>query len=300
MTSARAFLAGLIDYAGLFPPASLEMDAAVRAYADYRRWRERDLLGRFVLPAARLDEFAESAAAVLPRGAASQPWRLSVIGASDMEQVKEKVLHFNRGHGNKSPAGHAVCDAIEVPVRSVEDIERALGIFPESFQLFLEIPASPDPEPLISALSGTRAAAKIRTGGVVAGAIPAAPDVLGFIVACSRHDVPFKATAGLHHAIRAMYPLTYEAHAPADLMYGYLNVFVAAAFARLGMSEDSVLAILEETDPAAFQFDESGVRWRGTALSSAQLASARHGFALSFGSCSFTEPVAEAARLDLL
>ena len=51
MSSARSFLRGVIDYAGLFPPAQLGMSAAVNAYDEYRHSADKDLLGRFVVPA---------------------------------------------------------------------------------------------------------------------------------------------------------------------------------------------------------------------------------------------------------
>ena len=53
----RILLRGLIDYAGLFPPASLDMADAVRNYAAYREGEHAWALGRFVVPAARLEEF---------------------------------------------------------------------------------------------------------------------------------------------------------------------------------------------------------------------------------------------------
>lgn len=64
--SVRSALRGLIDYAGLFPPAQESMDDAVRHYAAYRRAAHQWMLGRFVVPASRLDEFAAAVAAYLP------------------------------------------------------------------------------------------------------------------------------------------------------------------------------------------------------------------------------------------
>ena len=53
-------------------------------------------------------------------------------------------------------------------------------------------------------------------------------DVVRFIRRCIEADVRFKATAGLHHPLRAEFPLTYDAGAPVGAMFGYLNVFLAA------------------------------------------------------------------------
>src|SRR5262249_14860292 len=106
--------------------------------------------------------------------------------------------------------------------------------------------------------------AKLRTGGVKPEAIPSVSTVAAFIRASAERRLPFKATAGLHHPIRADYPLTYEANAPRAVMHGFLNVFVAASFAWHG--EKEIEPILAETDPAAFRFDNEA-RWRERTLS---------------------------------
>lgn len=303
MSSARAFLSGIVDYAGLFPPASLGMHTAVRKYATHLSGVDADLLGRFVVPAERLDEFSAAAEALLPQGPGAKPWRLSVIAGSagsDQGAAREKTLHFNCSHWTDAPNGHAVCDAIEIPVKSSDDAASALRSFPAFFQLFLEIPSEPDPETLIAVLEGTSAAAKIRTGGVTESAIPSSAQVVRFIRACVRRGVRFKATAGLHHAVRGVYPLTYERDAPVAMMHGYLNVFLAAAFSKAGMGEADLIRLLDETDASAIRISDDGASWRGNSVTGAQLADARESVALSFGSCSFTEPVAEAKELGLL
>jgi hypothetical protein len=112
--------------------------------------------------------------------------------------------------------------------------------------------------------------------------------------------VPFKATAGLHHLIRGEYPLTYEANSPTATMYGFLNVFLASAFCASGSSESAVLSVLEETNPRAFRFDDTGVWWRDHFVVYEQLPIVRQTVATSFGSCSFTEPVAEARNFQII
>lgn len=139
--------------------------------------------------------------------------------------------------------------------------------------------------------------AKIRTGGVTAAMIPSVEAVADFIRACAERRLPFKATAGLHHPIRAEQPLTYEANPPRAVMHGFLNVLLAAAFAWHGRHDIS--PVLAETDPAAFRFDDRG-HWRGWSLGAAEIAAARADFIHAFGSCSFDEPVHDLQTLGLL
>jgi hypothetical protein len=292
MNSARVFLAGIIDYAGLFPPATLDMHSAVAAFAEYRSGDFRDLLGRFVLPAERLDEFASAAGSILSDKV--DPLRLSVIASGDYSDVRRAIDRFN-----DSEFG-AVCDTIETRITSADDVARALAAFPEPFELYLEVPSFDDPADLIKTISSTPASAKIRTGGIVETAVPTSEQIYRFMKGCVSEGVPFKATAGLHHLIRGTYPLTYEADSPSATMYGFLNIFLAAAFCASGSSESAVIGALEESSVAAFRFDEKGVWWRDHFVLDEQLAVVRQTVATSFGSCSFTEPVGEARQFQLI
>lgn len=67
MKTIRFLLENLIDYAGLFPPAELTMAEAVRNYAAYRHSEHNWMLGRFIVPASRLQEFEQAAASCWPR-----------------------------------------------------------------------------------------------------------------------------------------------------------------------------------------------------------------------------------------
>lgn len=166
--------------------------------------------------------------------------------------------------------------------------------------MFFEIEPDADHAPLIREVALQNAAAKIRTGGVTEAAFPASARVVHFIAECHRAGIPFKATAGLHHLIRSDYPLTYEPDSPCATMYGYLNLFFSAAFIRKGMPEDEAMTLLEEQSPGAFDVTDDGVSWRGHMLSNTDLQETRAHFALSFGSCSFREPVDEARALGLI
>jgi len=145
-----------------------------------------------------------------------------------------------------------------------------------------------------------QAFAKLRTGGVTPDAIPPSSEIADFLCRAAARRTPFKATAGLHHPIRSEQPLTYAADSPRATMHGFVNVFVAAAFAWHGLDRAMLVEVLNETSPAAFEFLEGELGWRGHRMATSQMEAARREFAHSFGSCSFEEPVQDLRKLGWL
>jgi hypothetical protein len=284
----RTLLAHAIDYAGLFPPAALPMREATREYALYRESNHAWALGPFVVPVARIDEFYECARSLLEP--AGSPWRLRAVSPS-----LDDVTRVARSSG----AG-ALVDAIELRVRTPADVRAAASTLPKDLVAFYEIPIDDDPDPLVAAIARVGGRAKVRTGGTTEAVFPAAPDLARFIVACARAAVPFKATAGLHHALRGEYRLTYEPDSPRSEMFGFLNLLLAAAFAAVGLGPTDVVEVLTEANRSAFRFEKDGVTWRGRHMPIDSLAETRAILALSFGSCSFNEPIDELKALGLL
>ena len=293
--SARALLAGLVDYAGLFPPAALGMDAAVAEYARWRRSPEAFMLGRFVAPAMKLGEMGAAAEAHLPAAGAGDPWRVSALFGADPHGDAARVESWNASH-----AGRAVVDAVELKAASPAQADASLDALPAGLTAFVEVAPDENLDDLLATLRRRGARAKIRTGGVLAEAIPDAADVARFIAACAAAGVAWKATAGLHHPVRAEQALSYEAASPRAVMHGFLNVFAAAVFARTGSTLEELEAVLREPAAQAFRFDAEGLAWRHRRATTPELAAARRDFAVSFGSCSFAEPVAELHALGVL
>ncbi len=292
--SARALLASLVDYAGLFPPAALSLAEAAREYARWRGSREAWMLGRFVLPAAGLDQLAGVLSDLEPGPAdAGAPWPLSVLLGPDLAADAARVAA-----GAAVAGGRARIEAVELKAARAAEIDAALAALPAALVAYVELPPAADPAPLLTVLRERGARAKLRTGGVTPEAIPAPAEVARFVSACAAAGVPFKATAGLHHALRAVHPLTYADDAPRAAMHGFVNVFGAAALLHAGAGAD-LEAVLREEDPAAFQLDAAGLVWRQRRASTLKLAECRASLACSFGSCSFAEPVAELRGLGL-
>jgi len=292
--SVRALLAEIVDYAGLFPPSQLPMTKAVANYADYKIGEYKWMLGRFIVPVTRLDEFAESAKKIFSSG--EEIWKLSVLASEDVYGTISEMEDFNDEF-----AGHAVCDALEVKANTGAQIEEIAESVPPELTTYFEVPVGEDLADLIAtiAISGQRA--KIRTGGIVQNAFPTAAQITRFVRTCLAANVPFKATAGLHHPLCCQKPLTYEQDAEIGTMHGFLNFFLAIAFLQQNYKNAVIKELLEEEDAENFTFDETGVLWRREHfVPTVQLKFLRERNIISFGSCSFEEPIADLQEIGIL
>jgi hypothetical protein len=235
MRAVDAFLSGILDYAGLFPPAALDLDSALKAYREYREHPRAGLLARFVLPAHLLE-------------ASGLPDRLTVTIV-----------------GPPLPA---------LPP-SVESIEtQTIFVAPTDVRVFYELDWRGNFEAGMTRLAGRAGAAvKLRMGGE---AIPPPDAVTRFLKGAASHKLPIKFTAGLHSAF---------SH---DGGYGFVNLF-CAAFAAYTPS-DPVASFLAR--PASdFRFDNDALQIAGHEFSADAIENLRRNWVISFGSCSFLEPV---------
>jgi hypothetical protein len=324
--SLRVLLTDLIDYAGLFPPAALDMKSAVANYARYLRSEHAWMLGRFVLPASRLAEFEQ----VMPENE-SKPWRLSVLLGPKIEDDIAALDEFAPRCSKL-----AIVDCVETKVAFADDVEKAHRLIGTATTTYYETPITEKLPELLDTIKRVNGRAKIRTGGVTPDAFPSSEAVASFLIECARRELPFKATAGLHHPVRCLRPLTYEASARTGTMHGFLNVFMAAAslaavVARLPRKSDQaktrlqqftmligckspvleftneIASILAEGEPrrvpATTGFTGHPQYPHGMAqfaVPMPHIRAARLQFAISFGSCSFEEPIADLKSLNLL
>jgi len=301
--STCVLLRGMIDYAGLFSPASLAMASAVANYGTYLRSEYNWILGRFILPVARFSEFEKVAEAMNTEATAQSPveresrWVLSVLPGADIPADLARIQEFNHRFAVSPSPIKAEIKSVEVKIASPEDVERLSKIIPAELETYFEIPLTTIESDCIAAVANCGRRAKIRTGGETADKFPAPESVVEFIRLCAAANVPFKATAGLHHPLRSVQRLTYQPESPSGIMHGFLNVFLAAAFLRAGMEPELALQLIKEQSAQAFHFDSEGVFWREHRLLTRDIAAARQGFSISFGSCSFTEPIGDLRSL---
>jgi hypothetical protein len=293
-TAVRAAFTALIDYAGLFPPAQLPMDASVEAYRDARGGSFAWMLGRFIVPASRLDELI---------AASTEPIALSVIvdAGNDQRAWLQNVqsAFATLGHLRANEKRVRV-EALEVPLPPLqtnrETYDAAIGQYAAAAQQaglrdvpsFIEFPRDTRREALLPgamyALARHRLGAKMRCGGVTAEAVPLPSEIASFIALARDEAVPYKATAGLHHPIRHFNA------AAGFTMHGFLNVLVAALHARQGWNAEQLETIISSEDASQLQLD----------VSPQEIESTRRENFIAYGSCSFSEPVEDLQNLGLL
>jgi hypothetical protein len=302
----HAFLDQILDYAGLFPPATLPLDAALNNYLRYRKESPyRWLLGRFVCPTAKLKDLLAIAnshpdAGLLTVTALATPSPQPAGFLPQLQTDVRAIQEFRAAWGSAAsiklievtlPKGMAATELAD----GLAELERA-GLIG-----FLEVPRSPawrdEVARLAVALHSTHAKAglKLRCGGVTADAFPGDADVAFFLARCNELDIPWKATAGLHHPRRHWDESLQVWH------HGFLNVFCAGVLARTNaLTEANLAGILADREGQHFHIEENRFAWKTWACSAQQVAEARSNFATTFGSCSFDEPVADLQALGLL
>lgn len=318
--SLRALLEGTIDYAGMFPPASLGLEQAARNYAAYAQSSEAWLLGRFCLPAAQLDQLR---ALQLP---GLDCLRLTVMASNTA--TADSFMHELQLDWDQ--VGRLHCQPESLEARLPDDVLRQPGMASIARLLhaavagalaadwpvagvFLEV-ALCDPdrggdfrpalEQSIAALVDYNAAApsrqcpaglKLRTGGVRPAAFPAAGCLAHALCACRDGRVYWKATAGLHH------PLPHHDSQLGVRMHGFINLHMAAVMAAVHkLDARRVEELLTDANPANFEFADEFLRWRDLKVDTPGVAAARTRSLVSFGSCDFEGPCRELRALGWL
>lgn len=275
MRAVAVLLGGAVDYAGLFPPAALDLERTVAKYDEYRVSRDAWALGRLVVPATRLAEFADR----WPERV--REWPISLLLGTDFDSELRLAVDIE-----------LKLETVECRPARLEDVKAIRARLPKDAELFVEPPQGIAAEELFAAVEAAGACAKIRTGGMTAEVIPSSESVTAFLCGCARRGLKMKATAGLHHAIRAEHALSYAADAPRAVMHGFVNFFVAAMLAKRGEREKTV-ACLRESEASAFSASDESVAWRAERFARDEIDHMRERFAVSFGSCSFEEPMAD-------
>jgi hypothetical protein len=278
--SVKTLLSSIVDYAGLFPPANLDLPQVIDRYQRYRHASESWMLGRFVLPLSKLSELV-SLLLSFPEDN-SDPWPLSIILSTDLNSAIAQIISFNH------PT--LTIQSLEISPLSPADIKAIGAQIPPYLDCFFEIPMTEPITPYLDVLQTLGASAKIRTGGIAEASFPSTTQLGQCLLAFAKAQVPFKATAGLHHALPGCHPMTYGLDSLSTSMQGFLNLAIASALAytqRVTLGE--LLEVLqastmdgkeqeEEKSPRAsrenhsgFQMQMNGILWGDHYLSLAEL-----------------------------
>jgi len=267
-----AVVAGLCDDAAVFPPGLAPLPDAVHAHQQrHDRWYA-GLVGPLVLAESALPQLGTLVrpeiplrlSVTLPGGPAGLPGVFGAAAELPVELSSVEVV---------VPEG----------VGAAEFFERlAAGVGERELDVYVEVPRDGRGPEIIDGLQG-RYRAKFRTGGVRAELYPSVDELAASIAAAVRAGIPFKATAGLHHALRNTDPET------GFVQHGFLNLLVATDALLAGGSAADAAALLAERDGAT-------VAARVLAVDA---PAARAAFT-SFGTCSVTEPLAELIELGII
>ena len=299
--SLQALLAKSIDYAGMFPPCSLDLESALRNQAQYVRSPEAWMLNTFVLPVDKFD----AAKQLLSEFDPTHPLRVAALGPKttngnaflDALEDADAAIRSLSSNVDLISIGHLeMLLPNDVDSALLEDAKSIIGDLP----VFWEAP-SERAQQTIAFLAEHNSNAesatfgfKLRTGGVTADAFPSSGQIAAALVTPATHQLPIKFTAGLHHPIRQFRDEV------KTKMHGFLNVLAAAVFAAEYQWDTRQTSImLEDENADSFSFTDDFFAWCEWKISIERLQYRRK-FVASFGSCSFDEPREDLRALGLL
>jgi hypothetical protein len=330
MSAFAAMMEGIIDYAGLFPPAELPMQPVVDNYAVYHQGPHRAMLGRLICSAARFEELATCVRPMFWGWHEGELWPIAALGRGGdnvvtfLARLTEDLAAMQTLDELCGPRLRVVAWECRLPDELLEEID-ATAITqlvdktarhiadgaPNALTPYLELSFSGDwrtnvPEVIAGIAAHNRAHAevkgrcapfgvKLRTGGIEASMFPSVDQVTHTIQACKAERVAFKATAGLHHPVRR-----FDESVQAK-MHGFFNVFGAAVLTHAqDLDTSTVACIVEDEDPKHFRRDDNAFSWQHLAATADEVTAARKDLAHSFGSCSFDEPIDDLRALGMI
>jgi hypothetical protein len=325
--SLQAFLRGLIDYAGLFPPAKLSLHEAIHNYAYYKKNADSWMLSRFIIPASRFEELSAYGDEL---SASDSHFDFSVTGGAtqtvedfhaEIDTLCQNCIQFCSKHGSlfHTPAAEIKLPAEAVSSQDRKQLQQLMDHAAEQLNSSLQTPKIIFYENLLSehwkqeidatiqAISEHKqkidqgasdyqfAGYKLRCGGVKAHLFPSIEQVASVINKARDYEIPMKVTAGLHHPVR------HFAESVQTKMHGFFNVFGGALLSHANdLSENQLQLILREEDPQQFIFTDETFRWKDYAISTNEINHLRKTMLVSYGSCNFDEPREDLRQLNLL
>ncbi len=300
--SLKIFLNKLIDYAGLFPPANLNLNKALKKYREYIECDDSWIMSQFVIHLNDLENISKDDMEIF-----NDNFQLDFsVLSENLENDIEKLNQFKNQFSNK-----VKFSGLETLICQSDDLYNLLTstnitIQNNNLKLSSFFELSYDKNWLkgmfiavktiskFNKLNKTNFGFKLRCGGIKANMFPDSNLVSNTILNCIKDNVPMKFTAGLHHPFR---------HFDDNIntkIYGFFNIFIGAMLAQKYKFKCSQLnQILLDENEYSFIFYEDKIKWKNFHITNDEIKQFRKSQFISFGSCSFDEPREDLIKLGV-
>jgi hypothetical protein len=269
----RGLFRALFDDAAVFPPGLAALPQAISDHVARASSSYADLIGPLLLPTSAIKDFLD-----LQR---PRQVEVALIGrpGADLTLVTDACSRIEQ-----DPA--VILTGVEISWSP--QWHQAMGL---SAPLSVEVPRGAEQERALSELAKHGAEpnpvrAKFRTGSTPDARVPTPTELATFIRAAIDHDLGFKLTGGLHHAISARTP-------DGEDQFGFLNVIAATRWALAHGAE------VTQMTPILCQPDPVPILDIITRMSEAD-ASVLRAFFAAYGCCGVTDPIGELVSLHLI
>jgi hypothetical protein len=278
---------GWIDDAAMFPPGNASVDEAVGAHLRYRRSWFASLIGPLLVSDLKFAEVGRTLRQVRMSGGpeGTLPLAVSVVNTSGAGGLLSLVSREIEG---------VQLAAVETALRDLDDLAgnadrvvSAAGQLGDAVRVFVEIPYAPGWEKAVAVIEAAGYCGKLRTGGLEPVDTPPSDQLAHQLSVLIEADLPFKATAGLHHAVALP-----GSDPGRPRQHGFLNLLVAVEALVDGGSESEAADLLGESGRQSV-LDHVGA-WNDT-----QASRIRRRFR-SFGCCGVLDPINDLVALELI
>ena len=301
--SIKLFLTKLIDYAGLFPPAKLELESALKNYSKYIQCNDNWMMSQFIIPVHLLEEIT---AELMVGFSKSNPLKLSILSGELSKEV-EKLNQFQNLYSEK-----VYYSGLETRIQNRSTFNQLLDSilviqlkYNFTLATFFELPpcenwvenmkSTNEAISQFNKINNTNFGFKLRCGGVEAHMFPSADSIAETIISCINFEIPIKFTAGLHHPIR------HYNESLKTKMYGFFNIFIGGMLTKkYGFDSNKCVEILKDESLGNFKFSNDKLSWKEYSLNNFEIKHFRKNNFISFGSCSFNEPREDLIKLGII
>ncbi len=320
MQSLNIFMQGLLDYAGLFPPATLSLENSLKNFAEYNHHNQKDWLGKFILPINKIDDTIlllnnQNIFSTLKNKA-----QLSIIlsnsktlseykncAQNDLLSIKKLINQFGNTIDLQSfeilpPNDIFNSENTNLLKNFLNYSTEVLFEFKNKTDFYCELPLSEKLNDYLTEIKKhneninlLKISVKLRTGGVTPQQIPCPKDIAEAILLCAKHKIPLKATAGLH------VPVPNENLQVGAILHGFLNIFSCMLLCydqilsyKNIINIEEMKKIISSYSYKDFKFSETGLQIGETKdrfISNQNMTDLRKSYIKSFGTCSFLEPI---------